>query len=125
MVSKDYKLSMRRQNALLTLTRSHYYYKSKGGSAKKLRFMAIIDKQFLETPCYRSRRMAGHMKPNNHQSARHRVSRFMRLMRLVPIYQEPSTSKKHPQHKIWPYLLWNVMIDWPNQVSAQKSLIFR
>ena len=37
-------------------------------------------------------------------------------MRLVPIYHEPNTSKKHPQHKIWPYLLRNVVIDWPNQV---------
>jgi putative transposase len=40
----------------------------------------------------------------------------MRLMRLVPIYQKPNTSKKHPQHKIWPYLLRNVVIDRPNQV---------
>ena len=40
----------------------------------------------------------------------------MRLMRLVPIYQEPNTSKKHPQHKIWPYLLRNMVIDRPNQV---------
>ena len=40
----------------------------------------------------------------------------MRLMRLVPIYQEPNTSKKHPQHKIWPYLLRNVVIDLPNPV---------
>ena len=40
----------------------------------------------------------------------------MRLMRLVPIYQEPNTSKKHPQHKIWPYLLRNVVIDRANQV---------
>ncbi len=40
----------------------------------------------------------------------------MRLMRLVPIYQEPTTSKKHPRHKIWPYLLRNMVIDRPNQV---------
>ena len=37
-------------------------------------------------------------------------------MRLVPIYQEPNTSKKHPQHKIWPYLLRNMVIDRSNQV---------
>jgi putative transposase len=35
---------------------------------------------------------------------------------LVPIYQEPDTSKKHPRHEIWPYLLRNVGIDRPNQV---------
>jgi putative transposase len=40
----------------------------------------------------------------------------MRLMRLVPIYQEPNTNKKHPQHNIWPYLLRNVLINRINQV---------
>ena len=40
----------------------------------------------------------------------------MRLMRLGPIYQEPNTSKKHPQHKIWPDLLKDVVIDRPKQV---------
>ena len=60
--------------------------------------------------------MARYMKRNNHQCGRHRVRRLMRLMRLVPIYQEPNTSKKHPQHKNWPYLLRNLVIDRPNQV---------
>ena len=50
MVSKDHKLSMRRQYAFPTLTRSNLYYEPKDESAEQLRFMAIIDKQFLETP---------------------------------------------------------------------------
>ena len=116
MVSKDHKLSVRRQCALLTLSRSNLYYQPKGESAENLRFMEIIDKQFLETPWYGSRQMARYMKRNDHKCGRHRVRRLMRLMRLVPIYQEPNTSKKHPQHKIWPYLLRNVVIDRPNQV---------
>lgn len=114
MVRKDHKLSVRRQCALLTLARSSLYYEPKGESAENLKLMAIIDKQFLETPWYGSRRMARHMKCNNHACGRHRVRRLMRLIRLVPIYQEPNTSKKHPQHKIWPYLLRNVVIDRPN-----------
>jgi putative transposase len=102
----------------------------KGESAENLRFMDIMhcplgvmqsmiprgDKQFLETPWYGSRQMARHMKRDNHKCGRHRARPLMRLMRLVPIYQEPNTSKKHPQHKIWPYLLRNVVIDRPNQV---------
>ena len=116
MVSKDHKLSVRRQCALLMLVRSTLYYQPKGESAENLRFMEIIDKQFLETPWYGSRQMARYMKRNNHKCGRHRVRRLMRLMRLVPIYQEPNTSKKHPQHKIWPYLLRNVVINRPNQV---------
>jgi putative transposase len=116
MVSKGHKLSVRRQCALLTLTRSTLYYQPRGESADNLRFMKIIDKQFLETPWYGSRQMARYMKRNNHTCGRHRVRRLMRLMRLVPIYQEPNTSKKHPQHKIWPYLLRNIVIGRPNQV---------
>ena len=116
MVSKDHKLSVRRQCALLTLTRSNLYYQPKGESTENLRFMAIIDKQFLETPWYGSRQMARYMQRQGHKCGRHRVWRLMRLMRLVPIYQEPNTSQKHPQHKIWPYLLRNMVIDRPNQV---------
>nr|WP_157063847.1 IS3 family transposase [Phaeobacter sp. 11ANDIMAR09] len=116
MVSKDHKLSVRRQCKLLTLARSNLYYQPKGESAENLRFMEIIDKQFLETPWYGSRQMARHMKRNNHVCGRHRVRRLMRLMSLVPIYQEPNTSTKHPHHKIWPYLLRNIVIDRPNQV---------
>ena len=63
-----------------------------------------------------SRQMARYMKRYDHKCGRHRVRRLMRLMRLVPIYQEPNTSKKHRQQKIWPYLLRNVVIDRPNQV---------
>jgi putative transposase len=116
MVNKDHQLSVRRQCKLLTLTRSNLYYEPKGESVENLRFMAIIDRKFLETPWYGSRQMARYMKRNNHACGQHRVRRLMRLMRLVPIYQEPNTSKKHPQHKIWPYLLRNVVIGRPNQV---------
>ena len=80
--------------------------------------MEIIDKQFLETPWYGSRQMARYMKRNGHLCGRRRLRRLMRLMRLVPIYQEPTTSKKHPQHKIWPYVLRNMVIDRPNQVRC-------
>ena len=109
-------MSVRRQCALRTLTRSHPYHEPKGESAENLRLKEITDKRFLETPWYGSRQMARYMKRNNHICGRHRVRRLMRLMRLVPICQDPNTSKKHPQHKIWPYVLRNVVIDRPNQV---------
>jgi hypothetical protein len=71
MVSKDHKLSMRRQCVLLTLSRSNLYTEPKGESAENLRFMENIDKRFLETPWYGLRQMARHMKRNNHQCGRH------------------------------------------------------
>ena len=116
MVSRDHKLSMRKQCELLQLSRSRLYYQPVGESAENLRFMEIIDKQFFETHWYGSRQMARYMKRNSHQCCMHRVRRLMRLMRLVPIYQETNTSEKHPQHKILPYLLRNAVIERPNQV---------
>ena len=79
------RLSVRRQCKLLSLTRSGLYYHPVGESAENLKFMKIIDKQFLNTPWYGSRQMARHMKRHGHRSGRHRVRRLMRLMRLVPI----------------------------------------
>ena len=110
------KVSVRRQCQMLSLARSNLYYAPKGESAENLRFMELIDKQFLETPWYGSRQMARHMQRHGHKCGRHRVRRLMRLMRLVLIYQTPNTSKKHPQHKIYPYLLRGLTIDRPNQV---------
>ena len=116
MIDKGHRLSVRRQCSLLTVTRSSLYYQPRGESAENLRYMKIIDKQFLDTPWYGSRQMARFMQRNGHKCGRHRVRRLMRLMRLVPIYQEPNTSRKHPQHKKWPYLLKGLEIKRPNQV---------
>ncbi len=47
---------------------------------------------------------------------RKRVRRLMRLMGLEAIYQKPDTSRRHPAHKVYPYLLRGLTIDRPNQV---------
>lgn len=109
-------LSLRRQCSLLSVARSTLYYQPRGESAENLQFMEIIDRQFLETPWYGSRQMARYMQRQGHRCGRHRVRRLMKLMRLVPIYQEPKTSKKHPEHKIYPYRLKDLPITRPNQV---------
>ena len=45
MVSADHKLSMRKQCALLRLSRAGLYYHPVGESLANLKFMEIIDKQ--------------------------------------------------------------------------------
>ncbi len=40
----------------------------------------------------------------------------MDSMGLQAIYKGPNTSKKHPQHRIYPYLLRTLAITRPNQV---------
>lgn len=47
---------------------------------------------------------------------RKKVQRLMRLMGLQAIYPKPKTSRPHPEHKVYPYLLRNLNIERANQV---------
>ena len=49
-------------------------------------------------------------------AGRHRVRRLMRLMGLPAIYKGPNTSKKHPEHRIYPYLFRKLPITRSNHV---------
>ncbi len=81
-----------------------------------LELMRLIDEQHLETPWYGARQMARHLRRQGYGVNRTRIGRLLRLMGLSAIYQKPNTSKPHPQHKIYPYLLRGMKISKPNQV---------
>jgi putative transposase len=109
-------LSIARQCELVSISRSSFYYRPTGETAKNLALMRLIDAQFLETPWYGSRQMAAHLRRDGHEVGRKRVRRLMATMGLAAIYQRPRTTVPHPEHRIYPYLLRDMVIDWPNQV---------
>ena len=110
------ELSIVRQCALLNISRSSFYYEASGENPFNLLLMRLIDEQFLETPYYGSRQMARYLRRRGYCVGRKRICRLMRHMGLVPIYQKPNTSKPHPEHKIYPYLLRGLTINRSNQV---------
>lgn len=110
------RLSVVRQCALASIGRSTFYRAPTPDTAENLTLMRLLDEQFLETPWYGSRQMARHLRRLGHVVGRKRVRRLMARMGLVPIYQRPRTTVPHPEHKIYPYLLRNVVVDRPNQV---------
>ncbi len=117
MVDSDHPgLSIVRQCFLLSISRSSFYYEATGENLFNLLLMRLIDEQFLQTPYYGSRQMARHLRRCGFCVGRKRIRRLMRKMGLVPIYQKPATSKPHPEHKIYPYLLRGIDISRPNQV---------
>ena len=61
--------------------------------------------------------MAWYKKRTNHVCGQNYVRRLMRLMRLAPVYQEPSPNKQHSQRKTGLYLLRHVVTDQLNQVG--------
>lgn len=109
-------LSITKQCELLQLSRSSWYYEALGESELNLTLMRLIDEQFLETPYYGARQMARYLRRQGYRVNRKRVRRLMQKMGLMAIYQKPNTSKPHPEHEIFPYLLSGVDIQSPNQV---------
>ena len=96
MVDREHpSLSLVQQCALLGVSRSSVYYRPRAASQEDLSLMGESDRQYLETPFYGSRRMG-----------------------LRAIYRRPSTSRRSPEHRVYPYLLRNVRITRPNQVWA-------
>lgn len=109
-------LSISSQCNLLQMSRSSWYYEARGESALNLQLMQLIDKQFLETPYYGARQIARYLRRQGYWVNRKRVQRLMQKMGLMAIYQKPNTSKPHPEHTIYPYLLRGIEIEYPNQV---------
>ena len=119
MVDREHpSLSLVRQCALLGVSRSSIYYRPRAASAEDLYLMGEIDRQYLETPFYGSRRMKAWLERSGVRVSRKRVQRLMRAMGLRAIYRRPSTSRRSPENPVYPYLLRNVRITRPNQVWA-------
>jgi len=110
------ELSIVRQCELVSISRSGFYYRPAGETSLNLALMRLIDAQFLETPWYGSRQMVRHLWREGYTVGRKRVRRLMARMGLAPIYQRPRTTVPHPAHRIYAYLLRDLVIDRPNQV---------
>jgi len=109
-------LSIARQCELLGIARSSFYYQALPPSKEELAIMRLLDEQYLETPFYGSRKMTVFLQSQGYNVNRKRVQRLMREMGLYAIYPKPNTSKAHPEHRIYPYLLRGLAITGANQV---------
>lgn len=117
MIEPDHpRLSIQRQCALVSISRSAFYYQPAGETSLNLVLMRLIDEAFLETPWYGSRQMARHLRRQGYMIGRMRVRRLMAKMGLAPIYQKPRTTIPHPEHRAYKYLLRGLAIERPNQV---------
>ena len=109
-------LPVKRQCALIGISRSSWYGPASSETPLNLALMKLIDAQFMETPFYGSRQMARHLRNQGYCVSRKRVRRLMAKMGLRAVYQMPRTTVPHPEHLKYPYLLRNLVIDRPNQV---------
>ena len=112
------ELSIRRQCVLLGLARSGVYRPRPAADEDDLAVMRRLDELFLAHPFLGSRRMAAMLRAEGRPINRKRVQRLMRLMGIAAIGPKPRTSRPAPGHKIYPYLLRDLVIDRANQVWA-------
>ena len=85
----------------------------------------LIDEEYTRHPFYGTRRMVVFLSKAGHVVNRKRVQRLMREMGLAGMAPGPNTSRKHPEHKVYPYLLRGVPIVRPNQVWSTDITYIR
>lgn len=87
--------------------------------------LGLIDAEYTRHPFYGSRRMVVYLRNMGHDVNRKRVQRLMRILGLAGMAPGPSTSRPHPQHKVYPYLLRGLAVTKPNQVWSTDITYIR
>jgi putative transposase len=118
MIDRDSTLSILRQCELLSLCRSSLYYRPQPISEADLLLMRRIDELHLAHPFLGARRLARMLQRAGVDVGRRHVGTLMRLMGIEAIYRKKRTSLPDKGHRIYPYLLRDLVIERPNQVWA-------
>lgn len=102
---------------MLQIARSSVYYTPNASEPpENLALMRLIDEQYLKTPFYGVPRMTWWLNKQGYGVNHKRVERLMRVMGLQATLPGPHTSRPHPEHRIYPYLLRGMQIDAPCEV---------
>jgi len=109
-------LSLTRQAELLGLNRTSLYYQPVPPSAEEVAIKHRIDEIYTAHPFYGSRRITVILNQAGLLINRKAVQRHMREMCIAGLCPGPNLSKRNAAHRIYPYLLGNLVIGRPNQV---------
>jgi len=116
MIEKEHPVSVTRQAELLAISRSAVYYRPRPVSSTELALMAEIDKIHLKWPFFGIRKIRDELVARGFSVGRERVATLMRKMGIRALSPQKKTSKPHPGHKIYPYLLRGVKVTHANHV---------
>ena len=118
MIDRSHPLPVTRQAEALGMARSTVYALPTPASDRDLDLMKRIDRLHLEMPYAGSRMLRDLLDLDGIKVGRKHVAPLMKRMGIEALYRKPRTTKKHPQHRVYPYLLRVLVIDRPNQVYA-------
>ena len=118
MIDRSHELPVRRQAQLLGISRGTVYYLPEPISEAEQRLMRRIDELHLNHPFAGSRMPRDMLNREGFAVGRKHVGTLMARMGIEALYRKPNTSKKHPGHRVYPYLLRGLTINRANQVWA-------
>ena len=118
MIDRNHSLSLTRQTQLLGISRGSVYYLPRLTSEADLALMRRIDELHLEHPFMGARMLRRQLQRQGIHVGRRHLGTLMARMGIEALCPQPGTSKRHPQHKVYPYLLGKVAIRRANQVWA-------
>ena len=118
MIDRGHRLPLTCQAKAVDISRSSVYYKPRPVSGADLRLMRRIDELHLEHPFAGGRMLRDMLRQEGLLSGRRHVSTLMRRMGIEALYRKPNTSRRHPRHLVYPYLLRGLAVTRPNQAWA-------
>ena len=118
MIDRNHALPIARQAELVGISRGDVYYLPRATSAADQELMKRIDALNLAHPFAGSRMLRDMLNREGFDVGRRHVATLMRRMGIEALYRKPNTSKRHPAHKVYAYLLRGLKIDRANQVWA-------
>jgi putative transposase len=119
-------VAVERRCELLGVPRASYYRGLPTGMRQgDHELMRRIDELYMEHPWMGSRSIAGELTTPEAPVGRDRVRRLMRIMGIESLSPKPGTSRRHPRHPVYPYLLRGLIIDRPNQVWSTDITYIR
>jgi putative transposase len=107
--SKD--VDIKRKCELLNVARSSMYYEPKEDKSDDALIMNKIRNIYQETPFYGYRQITIALRKMNYVVNHKKVFRLMRLANIEAIYPAKKTMLKNPEHKVFPYLLRDLIIE--------------
>ncbi len=118
MIDRTHPLPITRQAKALDIARSTVYAVPRPVPERDLELMRCMDRLHLEMPYAGSRMLRDLLALMGITVGRKHVATLMRRMGIEALYRKPRTTRKHPQHPVYPYLLRGLAINRPNQVWA-------
>ena len=120
-------LSVRKQAEILNVNRSAIYYKPRPEvlNEGQLGLLRLIDEIYTKYPFMGTRQMSDYISMHYYECKRHQARWAYERLGLQSIAPIPNTSKPHPEHKVYPYLLGDIEIVRPCQVFSTDITYIR